>query len=61
METVILKPLHHNSAEMIGIYSPQKGLLNHIFKKKPVLNGAVLTGAGIYPAQKKVMKSLPAH
>ncbi len=34
METVVLKPLTHRGQEIIGIYSPQKGVLNHIFQKK---------------------------
>jgi len=34
METVTLKPLFHNSAECIAIYSIQSATLNHYFQKK---------------------------
>ncbi len=34
MEVVTLKPLFHRNEECIGIYAPQKSLLNHVFQKK---------------------------
>src|SRR5689334_7019183 len=33
METITLRPLVHRGAEVIGIYSAQKSLLNYIFQQ----------------------------